>query len=550
MKKYVLYGPPGTGKTRSGIDLATLWLRGGVGSGDIAYLAFTRAAAREAAGRILGAVNHDAPVYNRKEIEEEFPFFRTIHSLCFRLMGFGEDRGEVITTSAMKKFADQSHMEGAYAVNNWEDLADVFMAMEDFGKTSWDRIAAAYNLSRLACRNVAELEAVRKRVHPRVVMMTRRSVHEDQYAAWISQYEAYKKREHRIDFTDMLEYSLRSIPPIPVKRLIVDEAQDLAPLHWAIMEKLFYPVVEECWLIGDEDQSIFGFSCASAEEFLRQARDAIELLLHQTHRFGQNLVDYAEQIIRRVRHRIKKEIKGVPGRQNRIDQVGSFAPFYGPAFILHRHVMGCQAIASKYIDAGIPFSNERGKSPLNATQRIRAYETLDALAKGKQVEMARIIPALVELVPTMHEEEDRVLKFLPRGAKKRLQDRKHSEAMTTESLLKHKYILPDFVSVMKSRNWDFFKHADDLAYYERLRRNNWDLTDNGAPIITTIHGSKGREREHVVVFSETSRRCWDHPDDEHRLAYVAATRAKHELTICGDRLVDWANVRYDYPACG
>ena len=58
--------------------------------------------------------------------------------------------------------------------------------------------------------------------------------------------------------------------------------------------------------------------------------------------------------------------------------------------------------------------------------------------------------------------------------------------------------LPDFQAALQSRNWGDFKHAQDLAYYARVKKNGWKLTPENAPIVTTIHGSKGRERDHVV----------------------------------------------------
>ena len=63
-----------------------------------------------------------------------------------------------------------------------------------------------------------------------------------------------------------------------------------------------------------------------------------------------------------------------------------------------------------------------------------------------------------------------------------------------------------------------------------------DLFKNKARIrLSTIHGIKGGESDNVVVISDISYRTWrklnTEPDDEHRVFYVAVTRARKNLFI-------------------
>ena len=63
-----------------------------------------------------------------------------------------------------------------------------------------------------------------------------------------------------------------------------------------------------------------------------------------------------------------------------------------------------------------------------------------------------------------------------------------------------------------------------------------DIFKNKARIrLSTIHGMKGGESENVVVISDISYKTWKklsvEPDDEHRVFYVAITRAKKNLFI-------------------
>lgn len=57
--------------------------------------------------------------------------------------------------------------------------------------------------------------------------------------------------------------------------------------------------------------------------------------------------------------------------------------------------------------------------------------------------------------------------------------------------------------------------------------------------ISTIHGAKGGEAENVMLFTDMARRTYDsslsEPDDERRVFYVGATRAKESLVVVRPR---------------
>jgi superfamily I DNA/RNA helicase len=120
------------------------------------------------------------------------------------------------------------------------------------------------------------------------------------------------------------------------------------------------------------------------------------------------------------------------------------------------------------------------------------------------------------------------------------------QGLSLDELIHEKILTQDGANVIRHRQYSRTKYHEDFEYYDRLVKNGYDLADHG-PTITTIHGSKGRQRENVVVFSEMGRKCLDDWDTEHRLAYVAATRTQGDVTICKERTVEWAEVAYDYP---
>jgi superfamily I DNA/RNA helicase len=114
-------------------------------------------------------------------------------------------------------------------------------------------------------------------------------------------------------------------------------------------------------------------------------------------------------------------------------------------------------------------------------------------------------------------------------------------------LVQAKLLTEKGADVIRSQDYRTLKHSEDLEFYHRVKENGYSLEGKEIPTITTIHGSKGRQAPSVVVFDETGAKCFDDPDSEHRLAYVASTRTQGELQICAERTVEWAHRRYDYP---
>ncbi len=76
--KTIILGPPGTGKTTTLLDLVEEFLRAGADIKKIGYFSFTKKAAWEATHRAEEKFMID---------QKEIPYFRTLHSLAFRMLG-------------------------------------------------------------------------------------------------------------------------------------------------------------------------------------------------------------------------------------------------------------------------------------------------------------------------------------------------------------------------------------------------------------------------------------------------------------------------------
>lgn len=540
----VIWGPPGTGKTTAGITLAKTWTDQGVASNGIAYLAFTKAAAKAAALQIFETEDDT-------RMGQEFPYFRTIHSLCYLGLRKNKPDLRLISTGDMKHFAKHEGMDGVYGVYDWEDLADVYAKLPDHGRTEWDTALAAYTFSRVKATSIADMDKARLMPAPEAALMLGAiDLGLDIYRAFVEKYERYKTSNGLIDFTDMLEYGVREMPPFTdIRYVVLDECQDLAPVHHLLVDKLLQHS-EEIWWIGDDDQSIFKFSGASAELFLERAkRSQYQIQLRQTNRFGQEIVDFSKKIIERVAHRHPKEIVGVAGQAGSVEVSGQFEPVSGDVIILHRHVQGCENIARQYMEAGLPFRNERGLDPLDSTKRIKAWQAIQELSKGEPVTSAAAALLVEEFIPmTSMGEGNQRIRLVIHGSKSKL-DETLKGPVNLRDLVQAKVLTSEGASVIQDKAYHTLRVGlNDFQYFDRLHKNGYNLdTLDKIPRITTIHGAKGRQAKRAIVFSEMGNKCWEDYETEHRLAYVAATRTKTILTICVENTVHWAKDMYDYP---
>jgi superfamily I DNA/RNA helicase len=78
------------------------------------------------------------------------------------------------------------------------------------------------------------------------------------------------------------------------------------------------------------------------------------------------------------------------------------------------------------------------------------------------------------------------------------------------------------------------RNAFLLKEYKRIVEMN-GYEDDDRIVVSTIHGVKGGEAEHVAIISDMAYRSYKYmerfPDDEHRVFYVAITRAKVSIHI-------------------
>jgi len=116
----------------------------------------------------------------------------------------------------------------------------------------------------------------------------------EEFTRLLNEYEEFKRKKELIDFGDMLELALEADRKITTQAVIVDEAQDLSPLQWDVVNTIFDADI--IIAAGDDMQSIFSFQGANPEQFLAFS-DKVKVL-KKNYRIPKNLWDFSGWMIR------------------------------------------------------------------------------------------------------------------------------------------------------------------------------------------------------------------------------------------------------------
>tara|TARA_R110000765_G_scaffold10486_4_gene32413 strand:- start:1677 stop:2942 length:1266 start_codon:yes stop_codon:yes gene_type:complete len=331
----------------------------------------------------------------------------------------------------------------------------------------------------------------------------------------------YKESMGLYDFTDMLEqFATNGNTFCPEFDLcFLDEAQDLSPLQWDIAH-LLDTKSKRMYCAGDDDQAIYRWAGADVDHFINLPGGSE--ILSQSYRIPSRVHDVAENVVRRIARRFPKQYKprSEPGNVTRISTINSLDMAQGDWLILSQAGYQLTPVAHDLKSSGYLF-NYRGNRSISekVSEAVNGWEQV---RKGKEVtgKVARIIYSYMS-----------VGERLTRGFKK-LPGIEDNDILTFDNLKDQGLLANKDMIWSQAMN----KLPDtDRAYVTALLRRGEKF--NGVPRITasTIHGSKGGEADNVVLFTDLSpaadTQFQRHPDDTHRIFYVAVTRAKQNLYI-------------------
>ena len=278
---------PGSGKTTTILEKVNYMVKEkGVNPREILVVTFTKAAAQEMTSR-----------FQKKYPDVQGICFSTIHAICFAIL---RTEYKLNANNILKDWEAQkcfrTYMKNYISNTSSEDAAEEVIG----------RISSIRNAGLDPCKIIGDTIVVCNTEIP--------------FKPMYEEYETLKKMSNKIDFDDMLILCLELLKTNKAalnkyqsyyKYIIIDEYQDTNK----VQANIFYLLSEKSGnlcIVGDDDQSIYGFRAADSGimlKFPQKFPDTIKFSLSTNYRCGRNIVTVAERLIKHNKERFHKKFE-------------------------------------------------------------------------------------------------------------------------------------------------------------------------------------------------------------------------------------------------
>ena len=279
---------PGSGKTTVLTERLVYLLKNGAEAKSCLLLSFTRASSKEMALR-----------FAKRGIAGNSPHFSTIHALCLSLLR--EVRG----------------IEREGLVNLYEkmDWLSAYFLEKGIAREEVEELLLNYGNQISYFKSITEEERM---------YFLREEKNED-FLPLFQYYEKMRKLRGKLDFEDLLIEVLLELQKNTriadswksrFSYILVDEFQDLSLIQYAILKALSEKGAS-LFVVGDEDQSIYGFRGASPDILFRFAGDFPDcerIFLADNFRSKEEIVLLSRRLIGKNKKRFQKPLTGRRGR--------------------------------------------------------------------------------------------------------------------------------------------------------------------------------------------------------------------------------------------
>ena len=252
------------------IDILYDLFKQGIQPERVVFASFTKKAVDEMISRVLIKF----PKFNQKQ----FCNFKTIHAL-----GYAANSKKILQQKELYELARLNGLDISYHINP-EDCG---------GAKIGDKVITVESLSRLRMVDLKD--------QWKDCAFTDVPFHlvED----WREAINRYKQENNRADFTDLLEnYNGAALD---ADYIIIDEAQDLCPLQWKVLNQMAANC-KKVYIAGDDDQLIYKWAGADVAYILGIKAEE-EIILAKSYRLPSNIYHLSRSILKKIRNRKPKE---------------------------------------------------------------------------------------------------------------------------------------------------------------------------------------------------------------------------------------------------
>lgn len=300
--------------------------------------------------------------------------------------------------------------------------------------------------------------------------------------------------------------------------LVIDEAQDMDEDEFNLINALMEQNEEmRVIAVGDDDQNIYEFRGASSkylEQFI-EVNKAVKHELVENYRSKSNLVDFTNQFVKRIKHRLKgtpiipKQTDNGKIKLVRYQSGNLITPLVHD--ILTTGLTGTTCVLTKTNEealqiTGLLLKHDMQAKLIQTNDGFNLYNLSEVRFFLNQLNLADDIFIISDDI-WVNAKRELINKF-----------RKSTKLEVCNNIIR------DFEATNPKK-----KYKSDFEVFIRESKLEDFFNENGETIfVSTIHKAKGKEFGNVFIMLENFNPA---TDEAVRLLYVAMTRAKQNLTV-------------------
>ena len=493
-KETTIFGPPGTGKTTTLINIVKEKILKGMDPTRIAFMSFSRKSATEARDRAVAELSLDM---------NQMLYFRTLHSLAFSWLGLDSKR--------VFKGADYNDLGRLVGL---EFRSNPTTTLED-GPLFQIGAGGDKYMSIIQTARVREVS-----LEQQFNDAWDNTLHWQQLKVLDKAYTDYKLAKNKLDFVDMIEHFIKQGTSPKFDLLIIDEAQDLAPLQWKMVKEVLVPNSKEVFYAGDDDQAIYSWMGVDVQKFLDACDNKI--ILDKSYRVPSTVHDFSQNLIKKVTTRQVKEWQPTKkdGSMTWHRDILDVDLTSGEWLILARTNYITNKVCTRLKEEGYLYWRE-GTGWSISPNVLNGIEVWLKLCKNQSLSTVELKNFVKLLNPNI----------ITKSGRKTLSSLNPEQSYTLQDI-------KEKCNLIASHETPWQKvlkiSEQETAYIMSVRRRGERILTASPRIrISTIHKAKGGEADNVALLLESTKACIENldQDSEIRTFYVGATRAKQTLHL-------------------